>query len=394
MLNHYLFEYSNSKDEKNTLHEYIVDAILEVTTIEGPRQIINILAKSQPESIFNSEQSELLCYSGQASLLKQCIILANNYELFLAPWLADGLHSYSHPLVRQDWKRWFPSAHNAVLTNGQKMSNAVPIESFDGLKFVANNQYKFVIKNHADADNYWHWTFEWLPRLLILRSLINDDLALKSLSFIVIGQSLTQFQEDWIELLFEREIVIEYYRSPILCNNFLSVIPPFPAHHSRSWLSRISGCILQSNNYLALNKTIRSTNKRIYLQRGKARNGRNIINEGDILNQLSLYGFMPLSMDQLSIYEQAHIFSNADIIIGPHGSAFVNMIFCKKQCQIIEFFGPGYLSGHDYSLAFMLGLSWLFIEGSSKNDNPTFSSDYMIDIDKLTEILNRCLASH
>lgn len=91
MLNHYLFEYSNSKDDKNTLHKYIADAIPEVTTIEGPQQIINILAKSQPESIFNSEQSELLCYSGQASLLKQCIILPNNYELFLAPWLADGL---------------------------------------------------------------------------------------------------------------------------------------------------------------------------------------------------------------------------------------------------------------------------------------------------------------
>ena len=142
MPSHLTFEYSRSKDEKNTLYEYLANTMPESTSLEGPQQIIKILSKSQPESIFNAEQSELLCYAGKASLLKQCIILPNNYELFLAPWLADGLHSYSHPLVRQDWKQWFPSAHNAVLTNGQKIRNVIPIESFDGLKFVANNQYK------------------------------------------------------------------------------------------------------------------------------------------------------------------------------------------------------------------------------------------------------------
>ena len=34
--------------------------------------------------------------------------------------------------------------------------------------------------------------------------------------------------------------------------------------------------------------------------------------------------------------EQVYLFNNAKIIIGPHGAAFTNLIFCKKNTKVIE----------------------------------------------------------
>ena len=47
-------------------------------------------------------------------------------------------------------------------------------------------------------------------------------------------------------------------------------------------------------------------------------------------------GFKILRLSYFSFRKQVNLFSNAKIIIGPHGAGFANLIFCKKNTKVIE----------------------------------------------------------
>ena len=382
-----MFKYSFRNDALNAIHRHRHESPHTAIPISGHPEILAILGRSQPTSIYDLETRCLICYGAVTTFLRRAIVIPNNYELFLAPWIADGSTTYSNEAVRQDWKRWFPSAHNSILSSDGRITNRVLANSFDSIRCLLDGTRKYIVKNHDDADNYWHWTFEWLPRLFLLKELSEQQSYLPGIKLIVIGSELTSFQDLWMNLLFGNKYKVEYYRSSVLCDQLIWINPPFPGHHSRLYLDKLRKTVFSTNGFDQACTSESYSMKRIYLQRGTARNGRSIVNEDEVVKLLEKHDFTKVTMDGLNVYEQAAIFSKAEIIIGPHGSAFVNMIYCSKECKIIELFGPGYISGHDYSLAFMLGLDWQYIEGNAVDARPGFTSNYYIDVDILQQKL-------
>lgn len=382
-----LFTYDYKKDILNCTSSTQYGSNCVHIPLNGHHSILNILAKSQPPSIYCSSTSCLKLFPARSSVLNRALLLPNNYELFLSSWLADGIHSYPHASIREDWKKWFPSGHNAVSSSDNTLSlNSIPPSAFDNTRCLFDTRLKFVIKNHSDADNYWHWTFEWLPRLFILAKYFKHHIQDDQLIFICIGKPLNSFQREWINLILGSQVSIKTFLTPLLCDHLLWITPPFPAHHSVSTVSEIRHRIFTSGAFRSLSRP-GYLSKKVYLLRGDARNGRRLANEPEVLDQLTKLGFVAIAMDGLSVFEQALIFSSADIIVGAHGSAFVNMIFCNPDCRIIEFFGPGYLSGHDFSLSSICKLHWQFIEGDSVCTNSSFTSDFSIDCKQLLNML-------
>lgn len=374
--------YNQRKDEKNCVsfkarrHESRAEKIV------GNRRILEVLKESQPRSIYDPETQSLLSFEEKITILRRAIVLPESYELFWAPWIADGSYSYPSDEVRSDWKTWFPTAHNSIAIGDGHFINQIGPERFDNLKILLDEKYKFIIRNHSDSNNYWHWTFEWLPRIFSLAKLIKERPCIRPHSLINIGKALNKFQIEWIRVVLGVDYKIQNYSQGLLCNNLIWITPPFPAHHRRETLLEIRNRITFSRSYIEKSQNCTKRPKRLYIRRGLAKNGRNIKNENDIIEILKPYGFVVVSMDELSVYEQARYFSKAEVVVGPHGSAFVNMVFCKKKCKIIEFFGPGYLSGHDYSLAFNCNLDWEHFEGEGTESNNYFNSDYYISPEK------------
>jgi capsular polysaccharide biosynthesis protein len=103
--------------------------------------------------------------------------------------------------------------------------------------------------------------------------------------------------------------------------------------------------------------------RNLYLTRIGATGGK-ILNEGQLLDILAPYGFEVSDPGQLDLAEQYHLFSEARIVIGPHGSAFANLAFVPPQCTVIEIRNPNYrpmaniyhmlssLCGLDYNIFF------------------------------------------
>ena len=131
-----------------------------------------MIENSQPKSIYNSINNKYIVNECFYGILRRAISIQDSYELFLSPWIADGKFSYPNDKVRDDWKNLFGIAHNSIKTEYGN-TNVIDIEKFKSTKNLIDNNLKFIINNTRDSGNYWHWTFETVPKLIILKDLID-----------------------------------------------------------------------------------------------------------------------------------------------------------------------------------------------------------------------------
>ena len=86
--------------------------------------------------------------------------------------------------------------------------------------------------------------------------------------------------------------------------------------------------------------------KYLFLTRGNAPQGRTVINENELIEEILKYGFEILDPGSLSFSEQMELFSAAKVIIGAHGSALANIIAMQEGSSIIELAGENYVRWH------------------------------------------------
>ncbi len=82
------------------------------------------------------------------------------------------------------------------------------------------------------------------------------------------------------------------------------------------------------------------TPERVFLAR---RGTRSIVNEGEIDQLLSNYGFEKLYFEDFSMAEQWSIARNAKVVVGVHGAALKNLVFNTQGVKLVELFHPGYV---------------------------------------------------
>lgn len=82
--------------------------------------------------------------------------------------------------------------------------------------------------------------------------------------------------------------------------------------------------------------------KRLYLLRGKVPL-RLIRNEKEVLRMLARYGVEPHDPGSLSFPDQARLFSGAGLVVSPHGSAMMNLMFSDSGTKVLEIFPGNYL---------------------------------------------------
>ena len=74
--------------------------------------------------------------------------------------------------------------------------------------------------------------------------------------------------------------------------------------------------------------------KKIFIDRTESKYGHcQIENSEEIKNYLTKKGFDVVRVGQLSFGQQISLFKNAKIIVGAHGAAFANLIFCMPNTK-------------------------------------------------------------
>jgi len=117
--------------------------------------------------------------------------------------------------------------------------------------------------------------------------------------------------------------------------------------------------------------------RKIFIGRGDAKH-RPLVHEDEIASNLLNSGFEKVECGKLSIMEQAEIFSSAEVVVGAHGAALTNLVFCRPGSRVAELFSPKYVNPCYRDLCIAAGLHHAAVIGdgndwvlSEEHDEPS-----------------------
>lgn len=176
--------------------------------------------------------------------------------------------------------------------------------------------------------NYAHWLYRYMMRLAAL----DDRADLASLPFLV-GDELKPYQRDSLTMLGfgENDLITVPRNSAVQCSDIHVPVSlwstPGRISHGIQWLRRR---ILESAEAPPGRPA-----RRIFISRRDAPS-RRMTNEDQVMDALKPLGIERVELAALSFSEQVSLFAEAELVVGPHGAGFANLIFAPAECRIVE----------------------------------------------------------
>ncbi len=237
-------------------------------------------------------------------------------------------------------------------------------------------QGKVVLLTARWSQNYYHWMFDSLPRLQIMRDYHIDLEDIDK--FVVIGDQ-KQFQQETLNFLgIPTHKIITNEQYPHIQGE--NLIVPIGA----GW-NRFSSNFLRQT--FLPNQNLENPKDRIYISRKKAQR-RHVINEDKVMQLLAPYGFKPVILESMSVQEQVLLFAKAKFVIGPHGAGLANIVFCQPGTKVIEFLSPIYQMPYYREISQYVDLDYYSLIGDGVPHSQTsIIADINVNIDLLQKIL-------
>ena len=177
----------------------------------------------------------------------------------------------------------------------------------------------------ARHPNYYHWLIETVPKIRYVRQF--ESATGREATYLVPSDRPSWVEEtlkflDIPDSKIERITAPVYHAQPLL-------IPSFPRYSEidYQWLQKH---ILSQNG-------AKADNSNVYISRSNAIS-RRVVNEDEVMDLLSEYGFQRYHLENRSLEENATLFRNADIVVGAHGAGLTDIVFCTNT-SVVELFG-------------------------------------------------------
>lgn len=242
-----------------------------------------------------------------------------------------------------------------------------------------------VIAAHASAC-YYHWMTDILPRIKLLQDsgIQYDKVYIPSLwgNFPFQKYTLAKLglePEKWIEGNQDTYIEAEEIIFPSLAIQTCCTQP--------SWI-----CDFLQKTFCSEEDLEAEGEKKLFISRKVVTSSskRMIINEEEVLAFLTPLGFEKVLLEDLTVGEQASIFSKAKVIIAAHGAGLTNLVFCKPKTRIIEIFNPNHLDETYFFMSKLLGLDHRCLQPSTDrlSEQQKNNCDIYLPVNELSKSLH------
>lgn len=175
------------------------------------------------------------------------------------------------------------------------------------------------------SGNYYHFLIDTLPRLELLR---RSGLNLQDFDHILMHPPKTAFEREGLERFgIDPQKIRALGAQEHLEFDQLTVTSNF--WRFGPWVTDFL-----KQEFLTGRPTQRPY-RRLYVTRQGA-STRRVVNEAAFVNLLSAYGFETLDPADYTLQEQALLFSEAEVVVGPHGAGLSNIAFCQPGTRVLE----------------------------------------------------------
>jgi tetratricopeptide (TPR) repeat protein len=271
-------------------------------------------------------------------------------------------------------------------------TNKHPIFSVVNLPPIYNLDETVVVVPGKFGYNYFHWMIDIFPSLGFLH---RSGIDINGIEKIFIDSYCDlQFQKESLEALGipkTKIIDIDQYSNnyPHLKANCLVVPSPNQTVRATKW-----SCEFLRNLFLNKNNLEKSNQKeRLYISRKMAT--RQVINEDEVIVFLEKFGFKSVTLESLSVYDQASLLATAEVVISAHGAGLTNLIFCSPGTKVIEIFSAYSLWPYYWVISNQVGLEYYYLIGEGLECDylhrimypSPYQADVLVNLDSLLNIM-------
>ena len=241
--------------------------------------------------------------------------------------------------------------------------------------------------------NYWHLLSEELPALYRLKK---NGININEFNHLIIHQTKYKFQNQIYDLFdVPKSKFIELSSFPHLLAEQLYFF-------SASYQPDMEALTWVRDRMLSFVKCKSLTNRRLFIDR-QSSSSKRIINQKELMEILAKYDFDIFKPEDHSVLEQIATFRISNFIIGAHGAALANLMFCKPKTNVIEirskFHNGSFSAPYVYMWYKELNdLKYSVVpsnikESKSLKGRSQMDSDFIIDIQQLERLIQFHLSS-
>ena len=246
-----------------------------------------------------------------------------------------------------------------------------------------NGKVFSLVQGASGNNNYFHWMFDILPRLIILEKFYNfNDInffycpqikpwQLSTLSIFNIGNDKLINSNLYRHIQADKILAVSHpwYSKGLILNE---------AKNLPSWI--INEIAFKFEKY---GKKF-ECNDKIFIDRRESKyNHCQIINDEEIKTYLKSKGFAVYKVGELNFFEQIYLFQNAKIVIGAHGAAFTNLIFCKENTKVLDIIPENHPNTVDETIAKVKNLNFKFIRTKELNEKERVNGDIFLSVNEM-----------
>lgn len=139
--------------------------------------------------------------------------------------------------------------------------------------------------------------------------------------------------------------------------------------------------------------------KRLYVTRGSVRHTRRLVDESEMWPMLERRGFTRIDAGELSVRDQIDHFAAADVIVGLHGAALTNLVFCRPGAKVLNIFAPNYVKHCFWAICDVIpDVTFQYLVGEGPSPGPGrgmngIQRDIRLAPDRLEQAVDRLIGA-
>lgn len=244
--------------------------------------------------------------------------------------------------------------------------------------------------------NYYHWLIEIIPRIEFFYKLPEQYITFPVLVSCDVND-IPSFSEILHKFCASKEVIFLDKNKTYIVDDLIYVDTPnnLPFNLIEGEQLKVNYTLMHPGSVEYIRRVCLSEDvtangvfkypKKIFLKRKMVRRK---YNQEEVESCLKKYGFVSIYMEELEFDEQIRTMYHADLIVGPTGAAWANLVHCSEKSKALCWMAEEFSEFSAFStLAEIIGvdLKYLTYACGSKSSAEVFVRNYIIDSRKIEE---------